>query len=93
MNTLRVDAYFSKMEKKLLFKNIQKSVDKASSLRLKGTTTILPDLIYMEVQMEILGKILYQYLTNIRNRIHNIIREKGATGFSEEKIFTTDLPI
>lgn len=44
LNTLGVDAYFSKMEKKLLFKYIQKRVDKASSLRLKGTTTILPDL-------------------------------------------------
>lgn len=40
-----------------------------------------------------LGKILYQYQTNIRNRIHNIIWEKGTTGVSEEKIFTTDLPI
>ena len=40
-----------------------------------------------------LGKILYQYQTNIRNRIYNIIWEKGTTGVSEEKIFTTDLPI
>ena len=44
LNRLGVDAYFSKMEKKLLFKNIQKRVDKASSLRLKGRTTILLDL-------------------------------------------------
>lgn len=55
-NTLRVDSYFSKMEKKLLFKNIQKRVDKVSSLCLKGMATILPDLFTWKFREDFIPK-------------------------------------
>lgn len=69
-NLLRVAAYFSKTEKKLVIKNIQNRVDKPQVYGLKvRRLSCLPWPIYFEVLMGILGKILNQYLTVIRYRI------------------------
>lgn len=85
-NLLRVAAYFSKTEKKLVIKNIQNRVDKPQVYGLKvRRLSCLPWPIYFEVLMGILAKILNQYLTVIRYRIQKKNTGKRSYRFQWRK--------